>query len=55
MLEGQRGLAGFDVPELNGVIAGGGGEDVFGGGVEENLSDFPTAGISLSLIYNLEK
>lgn len=33
-------LAGLDVPELDREIARGGGEDVLGGGVEDDLSDF---------------
>ena len=41
MRECQRRLAGLDVPELDGEVARGGGEDVFGGRVEENLSYFP--------------
>lgn len=32
-------LAGLDVPELDGEVARGGGEDVLGGGVEVDLSD----------------
>lgn len=39
LLEGESGLARGDVPELDGQIAGGGRQDVLGGGVEEDLSD----------------
>ena len=35
-------LAGLNVPELDREIARGGGEDVLGGGVEEDLSDLST-------------
>jgi hypothetical protein len=45
MFQGEWRLAGTDVPELDREVAGGRGEDVLGGGVEENLSDLP-AGLS---------
>ena len=41
VLEGQLGLASFDVPELHRVVAGGTGKDALGRGVEQNVSDFP--------------
>jgi hypothetical protein len=37
------GLARRNVPELDGEVARGGGEDVFGGGVEEDLAYFPVS------------
>lgn len=40
VLEGQVRLAGANVPQLDRVVARGGGEDVFGRRVEEDLSDF---------------
>jgi hypothetical protein len=42
VLESQGCLASANVPQLDGEVARGGGEDVFGRGVEQNLSDFPT-------------
>jgi hypothetical protein len=34
MLQGERSLPGLDVPDLDGVVARSGGEDVLGSGVE---------------------
>jgi hypothetical protein len=39
VLESKGRLAGADVPELDGEVTRGGGEDIFGRGVEENLSN----------------
>ena len=39
VLEGKRRLAGVDIPKLDGEVARGRGENVFGRGVEENLSN----------------
>lgn len=39
MSKGSGGLAGADIPELDSQIARCGCEDVFGGGVEEDLSN----------------
>jgi len=41
MLEGEIRLAGADIPELDREVAGCGGEDILGGGVEENLANLP--------------
>lgn len=43
MLEGQIGRAGANIPELNSGISGSRRENVFGGRVEQNLSDFPAS------------
>ena len=40
MLERKIGLAGTDVPQLDGEIARCRGEDIVGGGVEEDLTNF---------------
>ena len=42
--QGVVGLAGRDVPELDGEVSRRGGDDVFGGGVKEDLSDFSGKG-----------
>ena len=47
MLQRVVALAGRNVPDLDGEIARGRGEDVFGRGVEEDLSDFPIAVIRI--------
>lgn len=39
VLDGDGGLAGLDIPELDRQVAGGRGENVFGGGVEEDMAD----------------
>lgn len=41
VLKGELSLAGFDVPEFDGVVTRRTGEDAFGGGVEEDVTDFP--------------
>ncbi|KAI6772375.1 hypothetical protein HG530_003333 [Fusarium avenaceum] len=46
VLESKGRLASADVPELDGEVTRGGGEDVFGRGVEENLSNLSDRGIS---------
>jgi len=47
VLEGQVGLASANIPQLDGEVAGGGGENVFGGGVEEDMSDLPARAVSM--------
>jgi hypothetical protein len=37
-----RGISLIDIPDFDEVITGCGGEDVLGGRVEDDLSDFPT-------------
>ena len=44
----QLGDTGFDVPQLDGVVAGGTGQDVLGGGVDEDVTDLP-GGMSAGL------
>jgi hypothetical protein len=44
VLESKGRLASADVPELDGEVTRGGGEDVFGRGVEENLSNLSNRG-----------
>lgn len=46
VLESQGSLACADVPHLDREIARGGGEDIFGRRVEENVSDLP-GGVSV--------
>jgi hypothetical protein len=41
--------ASLDVPELYGVVAGRTGEDVLGGGVEEDMTDLPAAVLDADL------
>lgn len=41
VLEDERRLAGTNIPDFDVEVAGRGGEDVFGGWVEEDLPDFP--------------
>ena len=48
MLEGQGRLTGANIPQLDGEVTRGGGEDVLSGRVEEDLPDFPEAAISTS-------
>ena len=49
MLQGKGCLARSNVPQLDSEIAGGGGEDTFGSGVEENLSNFPVSDVRITL------
>lgn len=42
VLEGEVCDTGLDIPQLDGVVARGGGEDVLGSRVEEDMADFPT-------------
>lgn len=46
MLERQDRLAGANVPQLDREVARSRGKDVFGRGVEEDLSDFSEQGVS---------
>lgn len=41
MLEGELGLAGFDIPQLDGVVTRGTGKDVLGSRVEQYMANFP--------------
>lgn len=48
--QGQGRLASGDIPELDGEIAGRGGENVLGGRVEDDLADLP---VSLCQMYGI--
>lgn len=40
-VQSQLRSARFDIPDLDGIIAGGRSQDVFGGGVEKNVAYLP--------------
>lgn len=46
VLEGELGLASFDIPELHGVVTRGTGKNALGSGVEEDVTDFPEGALA---------
>lgn len=47
VLEGQRSLTGADIPQLDSEVTRGRSQDVLGGRVEEDLSNFPAAPVNI--------
>lgn len=52
MFEREWRLAGCDIPDLDCKVAGRGGKDILGRGVEQDLSDLSALGVSNSTCQN---